>query len=334
MWNDYWCFLMSLIDGNTRTLIHERFELFNSNTKRYFCGKYLHAWLDECFSFLMFGASPDDYYRYQFFKKSFSERNQFITFLRSKRIIRKYNDKSFFPMMNDKRLLNAFLEPFLGREWLDLSKVDDDAFYAFLAKYGRIIMKPYGGSGGKGIFIVDISETGSSQIRVSDYRDYIAEELLHQHPDLERINPSSVNTLRVMTFQGEIISATLKVGQHGAVVDNMCSNGLYGNIDLETGITDSYFMDIGLSLYERHPETQEKLIGISIPNWSMVQDTVKQAAQLLEKVQYVGWDVAVLKDRVAIIEANEAPGHDLSIQSSKQQGLYQKIKTIEQLHQR
>lgn len=320
---------MSLFSSAFSKLLKERFDLFNANTKNFYHGRYFHAWIDELFSLLLFGASPDDYYRYEFYKKTMYERNQFITFLRSRKIIKKYNDASFIPVMNDKRLLNAFLEPFLCREWLDLSKADDESFHAFLNKHGKIIMKPYGGSGGKGIFILVASSAEAAKMSVSDYRSYIAEEVLVQHPDLAKLNPLSVNTLRVMTFQGEIISATLKVGRGTAVVDNMCSNGLYGNIDLKTGITDSWFMDIKLTPYITHPETQEKLIGLTIPNWDIAQDTVKKAAKLLNKVQYVGWDVAILKDCAAIIEANEAPGHDLSIQSSKQQGLFQTIKKID-----
>ena len=319
---------MQMMNDQFRALLKERFDLFNSNTRRFFHGHYVRAWADEIFSLLVFGASPNDYYRYQFYKKSLYERNQFITWLRSRRIIKKYNDASCFPLMNDKRLLNAFLEPFLGREWLDLSKADEEVFQVFLKKHGRIIMKPYGGSGGKGIFVLDAHSAEARTMKVSDYRTYIAEEVLIQHPNLARLNPSSVNTLRVMTFKGEIISATLKVGQSGAVVDNMCSNGLYGNVDLKTGITDSWFMDIALRPFAVHPETGETLIGFAIPHWEFVKDTVRRAAQLLDKVQYVGWDVAVLPDSVAIIEANEAPGHDLSMQSSIQKGLYQKIKRI------
>ena len=39
-----------------------------------------------------FGCSPDDYFRYEFYRKSNFEKNKFITYRTSKRIIKKYND--------------------------------------------------------------------------------------------------------------------------------------------------------------------------------------------------------------------------------------------------
>lgn len=57
------------------------------------------------------------------------------------------------------------------------------------------------------------------------------------------------------------------------------------------------------------------------------------AAKELLEVPYLGWDVAITPNGIAIIEANEAPGHDLA-QGAAKIGVYQRIKEIEKNHRR
>lgn len=223
--------------------------------------------------------------------------------------------------------MNEALGDFIGRRWINLSKATKTQFEDFADSVGNVIMKPYGGAGGHGIFILSREECRN--ICIDDYREYIAEEVLIQHPILAELNSSSVNTVRAMTFRGELLSCVLKVGRGGAVVDNMCSQGMYGNINMEYGLTDSLFYDIDLNEYAFHPTSGARLIGVEIPHWNELKELVRRAAKVFPDVEYIGWDCAVLQDKVVIIEANEAPGHDLSCQSTKQEGIYEKIREIE-----
>lgn len=63
---------------------------FNKNTKKYLAGKQILAYVDLVYSFMRFGCSPDDYFRYRFYEKSTLERNKFITYKRSKHIIKQH----------------------------------------------------------------------------------------------------------------------------------------------------------------------------------------------------------------------------------------------------
>lgn len=51
---------------------------------------------------------------------------------------------------------------------------------------------------------------------------------------------------------------------------------------------------------------------------------VKEAALVVPEVQYIGWEVAILKNSVALIEGNHDSGHDV-VQMIAQTGLYQDI---------
>lgn len=315
--------------------IKENIERFNTNIERHI-GKsiyiYIYIWIDEMLSLMLFGASPDDYFRYQFYRKNLIERRKFVVWRTGKRLARKYNSKSALPVFNDKRLMNKALNDYIGRRWLDLSAATEEEFEQFSASVGEIIMKPYNGAGGHGIFV--LRQPKKHGIRIDDYREYIAEEVLIQHPRLAELNVSSVNTIRVLTFCGEIISCVLKVGRYGAVVDNMSSNGIYGNINIEYGLTDSTFYDIHLNEYVFHPTSGRRLIGVEIPHWNELKALVQKAAQVFPDAGYIGWDCAVLQDKVVVVEANEIPGHDLSCQSAKQEGIYERIREIERKKKR
>ena len=102
---------------------------------------------------------------------------------------------------------------------------------------------------------------------------------------------------------------------------------------METGITNSVFYDLEYNPYYRHPDTGEMLLGVEIPHWQELKEKVSSAAKELSEVPYLGWDVAITPDGVAIIEANEAPGHDLA-QGAAKIGVYQRIKEIEKKHRR
>lgn len=44
-----------------------------------------------------------------------------------------------------------------------------------------------------------------------------------------------------------------------------------------------------------------------IPNWDMAIQLAKDAIQVQDGVDYVGWDIAVCADKAVIIEGNAAP---------------------------
>ena len=69
--------------------VWENMRRFNKNVQEILNGKYVKAWTDEIYSILRFGCSPDDYFRYEFYRKSNFEKNKFITYRRSKKIIKK-----------------------------------------------------------------------------------------------------------------------------------------------------------------------------------------------------------------------------------------------------
>lgn len=304
--------------------VKDNIDRFNRNVYKFLDGKYIKAWLDEICAMICFGCSPDDYFRYEFYRKSNYERDKFITYRRSKKIIAKYNNKEKITILNNKVKFNQYFHKYIQRDWIEISAASQEELDQFCDVHDSLIIKPITGGQGHGIFLWKKNAASLELNNLRDYIGYIAEEVLIQHPKMKTLNPTSVNTVRVLTFQGNIIAAALRIGGIGAIVDNLHSNGICGHIDIQTGIIDVPCIDMKFNKYVYHPTTHKKLIGFEIPLWDAIKQEVTKAAQLISEVAYIGWDVAILEDSVALIEGNHDPGHDV-VQMIAQTGLYYKI---------
>lgn len=142
----------------------------------------------------------------------------------------------------------------------------------------------------------------------------ILEAFIQQHPTLSAVNPSSVNTVRICTARdraGEVhvIGASLRGGGAGSVVDNLHADGVQYSVDPETGLIVRGGVKFnGERNVYFHPSTNAKMIGLQIPNWDKVLETVKQAGKIPPNLRYIGWDIAVTEKGCEIIEANILQG--------------------------
>lgn len=303
---------------------------FNKNASRLVfaenrlgAAQYIRIWASEIYCFCRFGCSPDDYFRYEFYKKSNYERAKFITYRKSQFLIKKYNAPKYREVLQDKVSFNKFFDDYIKRDWISLKDATQEDFAQFIKKHGEILVKPL--KGGQGIGIHKVSVDDVAKVKIQEYRDFIAEEILSQHTAMKTLNPSSVNTVRVLTFDGEPIAAAIRIGVGSSIVDNLHSEGICGHIDLNTGIIDAKCINNRYEKFILHPTTGEKLVGFKIPYWAKVLETVRNAASKLPQEKYIGWDVAVLEQDVALIEGNHDPGHDV-VQMIAQTGLWKVIK--------
>ena len=99
------------------------------------------------------------------------------------------------------------------------------------------------GTTGLGTFITTVKSEGEVMDlynQLTEKGEWIAEELIKQHPDMAQWNPSSVNTLRVPTFRTSdgcrILQPFFRTGREGSVVDNAGQGGVFAVFDPDTGI--------------------------------------------------------------------------------------------------
>lgn len=278
-------------------------------------------YIDLLYSIIRYGMNLDEYFQYNFFGKRHNERKEFFIYRKRRRIITKYNNFETMKLFDDKAAFNKEFHKFIKRDWLNIKNSSYEEFETFAKKLGRYIVKPSDGYYGIGVRIVNLDvETDFKKLFETHLSENaLLEEIVVQHEDLAEFNPSSVNTLRVVTMNDgnnnvEITTANFRVGNGlDKCADNFHHNGIAALIDVETGIVKTWGIDKHLNSYTIHPISKKKIVGYDIPYWQEVKKTVKKAALIKSDVGYVGWDIAIGKNgSIIIIEGNPKADPDVS----------------------
>lgn len=271
-------------------------------------------------SILVYGAGITDYFQYQFYKRRPIDKNKFIVHRKRMRIVNTCNDKEDREIFNHKSRFNEIFTDYIGRDWKDLDNCTYEEFCDFAKKHKKFIVKPMEGSHGKGIYFETIDENSDLNKIYEKIKSEKAliEEIIVQNDEIAEFNPSSVNTLRVVTLLDKdnnprVMTANLRMGRGDRVADNFHHHGIASLLDVETGIVKTSGIDGKAERYLYHPISGKQIVGFKIPYWEQVTKTVKEAAKVIPTVRYVGWDVAVGKDgRIYIVEGNSAADPDIS----------------------
>ena len=265
---------------------------------------------------LLHGANAAQYLGFSMYRMSHGERGSYVTAGRTQKLEKLLNDAPLEEKwtIGDKMTFNRVYAAFVRRGWLYAPEATAEQLHAFLAEHERILIKPIHESKGKGIRLLDrealAAEGEEAFLARAQTEKLLLESFIRQHPALSAVNPSSVNTVRICTLRdrgGEvhIIGASLRAGGAKKIVDNLHADGVQYPVDVESGcVLRGGVKYDGEQNVLFHPSTGTKVIGLQIPNWDKVTETVKQAAALPEHLRYIGWDVAVTEEGCELIEAN------------------------------
>tara|TARA_R110000868_G_scaffold193351_1_gene438220 strand:- start:15849 stop:16892 length:1044 start_codon:yes stop_codon:yes gene_type:complete len=209
---------------------------------------------------------------------------------------------------------------FNGTTYLITSETDLVNFFELVFTHiekDSIFVKPISLYGGIGCNVIsrdsiqgDISKCAAFIIKNS----CIHEEFIVQHPEIDKIHPGCINTIRMETFidkTGEIhiLSALMRFGVGDSIVDNAHSGGFYVGIDLVNGSLKNIghqYMEYGGAELTQHPDNGFIFDGFKVPDFDEVCSIVVKAVQFLPD-RYIGWDIAISNNGPIIIEANEYP---------------------------
>ncbi|MCE5187074.1 MAG: hypothetical protein LLF76_13205 [Planctomycetaceae bacterium] len=190
---------------------------------------------------------------------------------------------------------------------------------------------------GKAVFPIEVRNgqilVNGKQMQVESLRrqidgKYIIQERVVQHPEMSRLYPYSVNTLRLVTLRRgtDIIltSGTLRMGAARNPYDNWSSGGIGVGIYIEDGRLKKagMFRDSTGGRTTEHPETKVVFETFQIPFFSRAAELVKELHAFFYGVQSIGWDVAITEQGPTVIEGNNSwcigfqQIHDISIKQT------------------
>ena len=265
-----------------------------------------------------YGAGYYDYVMFGFYDMNGKQRDTYLTRVRNKKVCELMNQPGYGDEFDDKLRFNVRFADFLGRRTLNAAAATPDELSAFLQGLDCFFAKPSRGTCGNGIEKLRTADWPDAEKLLAYLKEKgldVLEEPLAQHPDMAKLHPQSVNTMRIVTdnVNGNVTIAYIivKMGTGGSVCDNSGQGGILARVDVDTGristpATDDYF-----HVYDTHPDTGIPLVGYQLPMVPEAIAMAKEAAQVFPQVGHVGWDMAVTPDGPAIIEGNNFPGTDL-----------------------
>ncbi|MBD5311274.1 MAG: hypothetical protein HDS13_03815 [Bacteroides sp.] len=187
---------------------------------------------------------------------------------------------------------------------------------------GIFYVKPIDGECGTGILKLLINDTGiyiNEKLVTSDELKlyfnegrYIFQDRLEQHPQMNRIYPNSVNTIRMTTVRNphtgriEVLPPTLRVGAHGSYVDNFSKGGVIVAMDTQSGKLAEwgFFKPMYGFKSQTHPDTNIKFSTFKVPFYEEAKAKAIFFHSFLN-LHSIGWDIAITKVGPVFIEGND-----------------------------
>lgn len=256
-----------------------------------------------------FGVIFTEYQAFDFIRRTNKNRATFVTVLWLLKILKKYNPKEFRDVFHDKRRFDEEFAEFIKRDSMSITSYDKHVD-KFLDEHKRIVLKKSKGCSGKQIYVSKVTDTKEyiTELIKKEHFDLI-EEVITNCEEIKRLNPTSLNTIRVVTFRNgnyfKVLCACLRIGAVGSFVDNVSCGGTAARINLDSHKLDSIFMANSYRECENSQKGRNE-IGMSIPYWNEVIEMVERASLKVPQIHYVGWDIAITDKGPIMVEGNES----------------------------
>lgn len=258
-----------------------------------------------------------DYYVFEMYNLNEHQRRTVMTRGRNNAFIRELNNPKFKYIFESKKVFHTQFSDLIKREWLSLEDSTFAEFAQFVDKRKEILAKSntvMGSCCNEKIAIADFDDMYSLWYYLQDKKCTIIEDMIIQHPQMQQLQPDSINSIRFVTIfhddRVHIVRAYLRIGKSRSF------NGFDGGsmvvpIDIKTGIVHDVAVDKAGNYYRQHPVTNTLIQGFHVPYWNECLELVNDAATRTDQVRLVGWDVGLSIDGPLLIEGNQFPCHDI-----------------------
>lgn len=269
------------------------------------------------------GCTYKEFFGYRFWDLDEKTQGELYLTCIAKKVMKKFDvNQEIIDIIMDKKRTNILFSEYLKREWCVNTEISEADFVTKFRNSTRIIYKPTAGMQGHGVTVYSINHSNINEIyrQIVSLPKGVVEEYVVQHPIMNSLNPSSVNTLRIVSISSktepvtpsgkyvDIAYVCLRIGGSDAFVDNYHSGGMAVAVDLETGcvVTDGV-NELG-QIISAHPTTGAVFKGFKVPYFKEALDMVIEACEKNNLGAYIGWDVAISENGPVLIEVNQRPG--------------------------
>ena len=233
-----------------------------------------------------------------------------------------YNDKN----MTDVTLPHThqpkiYLKNMGGYYYIDGRAVSEEEALSLCNNLGEVIIKPSLTGRGKDVRkivikdgMTDYKNHSLREVFEEYYADFLVQKVIRQHAEMNALNPSSINTIRIVSYRNgmdvHVVYTVIRIGRKGMNVDNESAGGISAIIHPDGRIGKYAYGAPGVDKVE-FTDSGVRLEGYKVPSFDKAQEFVKMSHMQLPYFNLIGWDIAIEEDGSPImIELNLNP--DLS----------------------
>jgi hypothetical protein len=292
-----------------------KFSIFLDYTAMYNKKNKISILIDVFTSVFIYNISILEYFQFRFFEKNKQERKLWAGTGYMFEYQLKMNPKNHRIILDDKTKFYRSYGDFFVHHVADIEdlKSNLDLTQKLLSNpSGKLVFKVADGKCGVAVEIRKASDfTLASIIDFMKKNHFdLVEEFIIQHPSLNDLSPTAVNTVRIFSQinsnnEVEILGCRQRISVNSSV-DNMAAGNLAAPIDEQTGIVNgpAVYSDITKPDESKHPITGMPIVGFQVPFWKETISMVKKAALLHPQNRSIGWDVVITESGPGFIEGN------------------------------
>lgn len=284
-------------------------------------------------AYICYGWGFDEYFMFDFNHLSHAGRKEFVPNIQKDYFCDTVNNEYVVDLFTDKWIAYQHFAKYYRRDACQLQEWerDHEAAERFIGQHDAMIIKPTDWSFGDGIQIIRNATADQLKELLQKFTEgFVMEELIQQGREMAVLHPQSVNTVRITTLRvgdkTHIIYPFFKVGRGEDIVDNAAQGGIFGVIDIDTGVVTSACDKHG-NRYICHPESGAQLVGFEVPKWNEAIALARELSTVVPEALYTGWDLAYTDDGWVVVEGN-ARGQFICFQTAEQKGFRKDLETM------
>lgn len=231
-----------------------------------------------------------------------------------------YDDKNIYDILfAGENVVHTILKNMNGYYYYEGKPVSEEDAVRLCQNMENVILKPAMGKHGNGVKLLTVKD-GKTNVNnktigelFKQYKhNFLIQERVKQHKKLADLNPTSVNTLRILTYHSGmevlIIYSVIRIGRSGQVIDNQCAGGISTTISEDGKLGKAAFGGYSEDNVQV-TDTGVTLDGYQLPSYDKAIEFVKRLHTKLPYFNIIGWDISIEENGEPIlIEFNTHPG--------------------------